>query len=275
MRTAFGCEFDVPDGYLNTASIGIPPAPVADAVTAAVRGWRTGRGRPPEFDEPTARARRGFADLVGVPPAWVAIGGAVSALVGLLAASVPDGTRVLVAAGEFTSVTWPFAAQAGRGVTLVQAELDELWSFVGKKTNRQWVWIAMDATTRHVIAFHVGDRSQAGFVPWTIPVVDGLDGREGRALNRRYRGRDYATNVLTFVYDDAVSLTGDIVLCAPVIAKEAREQHKTLRAHYAHLVIHGMLHLQGYDHERDADAARMEAREIALLRDLGFANPYA
>jgi probable rRNA maturation factor len=102
-----------------------------------------------------------------------------------------------------------------------------------------------------------------------------VDGREGRALNRRYRSRDYATNVLTFVYDDAVSLTGDIVLCAPVIAKEAREQHKTLRAHYAHLVIHGMLHLQGYDHERDADAARMEAREIALLRDLGFANPYA
>ena len=126
MRTAFGCEFDVPDGYLNTASIGIPPAPVADAVTAAVRGWRTGRGRPPEFDEPTARARRGFADLVGVPPAWVAIGGAVSALVGLLAASVPDGARVLVAAGDFTSVTWPFAAQSGRGVTLAQAELDEL-----------------------------------------------------------------------------------------------------------------------------------------------------
>ncbi|HET8875720.1 MAG TPA: rRNA maturation RNase YbeY [Casimicrobiaceae bacterium] len=102
-----------------------------------------------------------------------------------------------------------------------------------------------------------------------------VDGREGRALNRRYRGRDYATNVLTFVYDDGVSLTGDIVLCAPVIAREAREQRKTLRAHYAHLVIHGMLHLQGYDHERDGDAARMEAREIALLRDLGFANPYA
>jgi len=74
MRTAFGCEFDVPDGYLNTASVGIPPVPVADAVTAAVQAWRTGHGRPPDFDEPTARARRGFADLVGVPPAWVAIG---------------------------------------------------------------------------------------------------------------------------------------------------------------------------------------------------------
>jgi probable rRNA maturation factor len=102
-----------------------------------------------------------------------------------------------------------------------------------------------------------------------------VDGREGRALNRRYRGRDYATNVLTFVYDDGVSLAGDIVLCAPVVAREARAQRKTLRAHYAHLVIHGMLHLQGYDHERDADAARMEAREIALLRDLGYGDPYA
>jgi probable rRNA maturation factor len=102
-----------------------------------------------------------------------------------------------------------------------------------------------------------------------------VGGREGRALNRRYRRRDYATNVLTFVYDDTMSLAGDIVLCVPVIAKEARAQRKTLRAHYAHLVIHGMLHLQGYDHERDDDAARMEAREIALLRTLGFEDPYA
>jgi probable rRNA maturation factor len=98
--------------------------------------------------------------------------------------------------------------------------------------------------------------------------------RAGRALNRRYRHRDRPTNVLTFVYDDGVSLAGDIVLCAPVVSREARAQRKTLRAHYAHLVIHGMLHLQGYDHGRDADAARMEAREIALLRTLGYANPY-
>lgn len=131
MRTAFGCEFDVPDGYLNTASVGVPPAPVADAVVAAVRGWRSGRDRPPDFDEPTARARRAFADLVGLPSSWVAIGGAVSALVGLLAASVPDGARVLVATGEFTSVTWPFAAQSGRGVTLDEAELDELGERAG------------------------------------------------------------------------------------------------------------------------------------------------
>jgi probable rRNA maturation factor len=102
-----------------------------------------------------------------------------------------------------------------------------------------------------------------------------VDGREGRALNRRYRGRDYATNVLTFVYDDGMSLAGDIVLCAPVVAREARAQRKTQKAHYAHLVIHGMLHLQGYDHERDDDAAAMESREIALLRTLGFEDPYA
>jgi probable rRNA maturation factor len=102
-----------------------------------------------------------------------------------------------------------------------------------------------------------------------------VGGRDSRALNRRYRGIDHATNVLTFVYDNGVSLAGDIVLCAPVVAKEARAQHKTRMAHYAHLVIHGMLHLQGYDHERDDDAARMEAREITLLRGLGFADPYA
>ena len=101
-----------------------------------------------------------------------------------------------------------------------------------------------------------------------------VDGREGRALNRRYRGRDHATNVLTFVYDDDVSLAGDIVLCVPVVVREARAQRKTLRAHFAHLVIHGMLHLQGYDHERDDDAARMESREVALLRALGFEDPY-
>ena len=99
--------------------------------------------------------------------------------------------------------------------------------------------------------------------------------REGRMLNHRYRGRDYATNVLTFVYDDVASLAGDIVLCAPVVRREARAQHKTLTAHYAHLVVHGMLHLQGYDHERDDDAARMEARERVLLARLRYRDPYA
>jgi len=98
--------------------------------------------------------------------------------------------------------------------------------------------------------------------------------REGRALNGRYRDRDYPTNVLTFVYDEVEPLAGDLVLCVPVVRREAREQGKTFRAHCAHLVIHGMLHLQGFDHERAADARRMEARETRLLAALGYADPY-
>jgi probable rRNA maturation factor len=98
---------------------------------------------------------------------------------------------------------------------------------------------------------------------------------EGRQLNANYRKRAYATNVLTFVYDDVVPRTGDIVVCVPVVTREARAQGKTLRAHLAHLIVHGMLHLQGYDHERGADAARMEAREVALLARLGYRDPYA
>jgi probable rRNA maturation factor len=99
--------------------------------------------------------------------------------------------------------------------------------------------------------------------------------REGRTLNALFRGKDYATNVLTFVYDDAVPLTGDIVVCVPVLRAEARAGGIGLTARCAHLVIHGMLHLQGYDHERDADAARMEARETKLLAAFRYADPYA
>jgi len=97
---------------------------------------------------------------------------------------------------------------------------------------------------------------------------------EGRGLNREFRGRDYATNVLTFVYA-AQPLAGDIVICAPVVAREARAQGKPVEAHYAHLVVHGMLHLQGYDHEGGRDAARMEGRERRILASLGFGDPYA
>lgn len=98
---------------------------------------------------------------------------------------------------------------------------------------------------------------------------------EGRALNAEYRGKDYATNVLTFVYDDEQPRAGDIVLCAPVVRKEADAQGKSLAAHYAHLVVHGMLHLQGFDHERTADATAMEALETAILARLGVPDPYA
>lgn len=99
--------------------------------------------------------------------------------------------------------------------------------------------------------------------------------REGRALNLRYRERDYATNVLTFVYEPlADALCGDLVLCAPVISREAREQGKPVEAHYAHLVVHGLLHLQGHDHETAAEARRMEARERAILGRMGYPDPY-
>ena len=99
--------------------------------------------------------------------------------------------------------------------------------------------------------------------------------REGRALNRAFRGQDHATNVLTFAYPESRPLAGDIVLCAPVIAREAREQHKRVEAHYAHLVVHGMLHLQGYDHDNSKDAAIMETLEAEIVVKLGYADPYA
>jgi probable rRNA maturation factor len=97
---------------------------------------------------------------------------------------------------------------------------------------------------------------------------------EGRRLNRTYRARDHATNVLTFVYSTRPVLAGDVVLCAPVVAAEARAQAKALAAHYAHLVLHGLLHLRGYDHERAPERERMEARERAILARLGYPDPY-
>lgn len=123
MREAFGKRFEAPEGYLNTASIGLPPDDVVAAVTDAVAAWRAGAARAPAYDAPVATARAGFAALVGVAPERVAIGSAVSGLVGLVAACLPDGARVLVPPGEFTSVSFPFAAQAHRGVTVVEGDL--------------------------------------------------------------------------------------------------------------------------------------------------------
>jgi probable rRNA maturation factor len=99
---------------------------------------------------------------------------------------------------------------------------------------------------------------------------------EGRRLNRRFRARDAATNVLTFSYEASPRgvRRGDIALCHALLAREARAQGKTLAAHYAHLVVHAMLHLQGFDHARRAEAARMERAEVRILRRLGFADPY-
>lgn len=101
-----------------------------------------------------------------------------------------------------------------------------------------------------------------------------VDEPEGRELNKNYRGKDYATNVLTFVYDDDKPLHGDIVICATVVEREAHDQHKGLLAHYAHLSIHAALHLQGYGHEVDTDAAEMETLETALMLKLRFPDPY-
>jgi probable rRNA maturation factor len=97
---------------------------------------------------------------------------------------------------------------------------------------------------------------------------------EARALNRNFRGKDYATNVLTFVLRDRPPYEGDIALCAPVVARQARAQGKSITAHYAHLTVHGVLHVQGYDHENAADAAAMERREARILARFGYPHPY-
>jgi probable rRNA maturation factor len=101
-----------------------------------------------------------------------------------------------------------------------------------------------------------------------------VDAEEGQTLNREYRKKDYATNVLTFDYTQEPVVTADLVLCAPVVVKEAKEQKKTLQEHYAHLIVHGTLHAQGWDHELDEDAEVMELRETEIMARLGFKNPY-
>jgi probable rRNA maturation factor len=108
-----------------------------------------------------------------------------------------------------------------------------------------------------------------------------VDAEEGRALNKQYRGKDYATNVLTFAYNEGEELDGDaptqadIILCTDVLEKEAAEQKKSVEEHTAHLIVHGVLHAQGYDHEDDEEAAEMEGIETELLAGLGYADPYA
>ena len=124
---------------------------------------------------------------------------------------------------------------------------------------RAWVRAALDV-----------DGARGGQI--TVRLVDA---DEGLQLNRDYRGKDYATNVLSFPYDVEPVVCGDLVLCAPVVAREAAEQSKSLTAHYAHLIVHGLLHLQGYDHEAgERQARQMEDRERTILAALGFTDPY-
>jgi probable rRNA maturation factor len=124
---------------------------------------------------------------------------------------------------------------------------------------------------------------RADFVRWARAALVGggeitirlVDADEGRALNNEYRSKDYATNVLSFPYDTEPLVMGDLVICPSVVAHEAAEQNKPLAAHYAHLTVHGMLHLQGWDHDNDDDAEAMENEEKEILAALGYPDPYA
>jgi probable rRNA maturation factor len=156
----------------------------------------------------------------------------------------------------------PIRLDVSVGYALPRAGLPAAISF------RKWVAAALDGRIREAdLAIRI------------------VDSKEGRALNRHYRGKDYATNVLSFPADVAegvklpkgvkMPLLGDLVLCAPVVAREARDQGKPLNAHYAHLTVHGALHLLGWDHEDDADAECMEKLEREILAGLGIDDPYS
>lgn len=130
MRQAFGASFEVSPGYLNTASIGVPPSTVVDEVGAALERWRRGADLPEAFEQAVESGRRDFARLVGVEAATVAIGATTSQLLGQVAAGVPDGTKVLTLEREYTSVTFPFAVQRARGVTVTEVPREELYDRV-------------------------------------------------------------------------------------------------------------------------------------------------
>ncbi len=133
-----------------------------------------------------------------------------------------------------------------------------------RRTIRSWVRAALGKTGK------TGETKAGGVT------VRFVDADEGRRLNHYYRGKDHATNVLSFAYQSPPRLAGDLVLCVPIVAREAAEQDKSLTAHCAHLIVHGVLHLQGYDHDRtSAEALGMERAERRILAALGFPDPYA
>ena len=144
--------------------------------------------------------------------------------------------------------------------------------FVQNKAGRKGVPIAR-SFERWVRAALIGRRKG-----WTEVNIVLFDEPAGRGMNRQYRGKDHATNVLSFPHEplpgDSTGLLGDLVMCPPVITREAAKQGKRLRDHYAHLTIHGVLHLLGYDHQTAAEAGRMESLEIRILAGIGIPNPY-
>ena len=149
--------------------------------------------------------------------------------------------------------------------------------------------VRLDVSISYAVP-RTGVPAATSFRKWVAAALDGrireadlairiVDAKEGRALNRHYRGKDYATNVLSFPAElpegVKLPLLGDLVICAPVVAREAKEQKKSLAAHYAHMTVHGTLHLLGWDHEDDKEAECMEQLEREILAELGIADPYA
>jgi probable rRNA maturation factor len=159
----------------------------------------------------------------------------------------------------------PGTAQAGAAAPLQLAIVgaERHAGLPVRATLRRWVQLALEPA-REVA------RDPAARLALVL-----VGARAGRRLNREFRARDYATNVLTFAYERKPLLAADIVICVPVVRREAREQGKTLREHLAHLVIHGVLHAQGFDHVRARQAHRMQQRERQLLARLRIADPYA
>ena len=134
----------------------------------------------------------------------------------------------------------------------------------------------VDATDRPLVTRHRVQRWLRAALERPAEItVRVVDAEEGRALNREFRAKDYATNVLTFDYEREPAVVADLVLCGPVLRHEAAEQGIEVLAHYAHLVVHGALHAQGYDHEVETEATAMERRETEILARLGFEDPYA
>jgi probable rRNA maturation factor len=140
----------------------------------------------------------------------------------------------------------------------------------GKFADPALVAVHRAALARHRVAKWIRNTLQSD-AEITVRIVDT---EEAQALNRDYRQKDYATNVLTFDYAQEPVVSADLVLCAPVVAQEALDQGKTLEEHYAHLLIHGALHAQGWDHDEEEDAQVMELRESEIMARLGFDNPY-